>query len=1002
MSALHPNRPDMLKDLTRWNRMGLSRFDYIDGDAAVWLEELRIAMLGLYLHGVAGEARLPEYWRDVYLKPVSEWPDVADAAQKVAWKRLAPVVPPQRETRGRRTERLLKQYDTRTGDYAWEINRAFARAAHILLGYLDAYTNEGYLRTATQWDNLRRLAAMVNYQPTPYASATTLVGLILNDDTGAVEVPAGLAMKYTKPEGGAPVIFETLTKVSCHPALNAARAKDWNRNNTPIAFGNAAGTRWFLAKDKTLATGDLMVLADGKTAEAHILRSVNHDTDAGIANLIFADQPGKTYTHYSTRLWTLPSDVRVGEKTSKNGQVVVKVEGMGSVVAGDLVEVMIKGEKAAVEVLMVTGDGLVLDMDLGDEKTVKLRLMQPYALDAAKKVKRQATGTTKMAAPTSNGVKVKSGTSPEFVGGTELREFSFSKAKHGRAYAFSDGDKQFSGTVVKESPAVVPTKDKAKKSKSKGHGKKKAHKVVSFTGKPPKGLADGDWFVARDMATDAVKALRVKGVRVASGEYHVEFHAAPVGAPDKTEFHGPMTLSMIIENYNRNPAPALAGNKLVLEHVPEAARVLIKPGRKLLIRRQVGEIDETIAAKVEEARPATGGPNRLELTLMSYEGASQWARGDLSFCLNTVQVSHGESKGSKLLGSGDGERRVQSFDFNVKNISHIPSTSAEAGVAPAMDIAVDGVRWEYRDYIDPSAEGTPSWSTTLTEDDTLRIHFRRRLVTGQNNVIVTRYRVGAGAAGSAIPPLSFSKPMKKNRYVSGIFQPFATAGGADREPVSKLRESTPKRLSANGRAVSLSDFEHLAMRHSAILRAHAEIVPTSASLKLVSLTVALANGADVDDLKDDLSPGILAKALPGVGVSFRNYECLPLRMVVKVRSDLAVYNKTDIKAAAEARLFEVFALEKRDFGQTVYISEVLAALETVVGVETARVLDFGLVGQGYTDLTHAKPADFDGPWPRNVAVNDGKVAAIYTTLHQIAHIVANSASAVAVEVEDAR
>ena len=34
-----PDRPDSLDDLTRWNRAGLTRFGYVDGDAASWLDE---------------------------------------------------------------------------------------------------------------------------------------------------------------------------------------------------------------------------------------------------------------------------------------------------------------------------------------------------------------------------------------------------------------------------------------------------------------------------------------------------------------------------------------------------------------------------------------------------------------------------------------------------------------------------------------------------------------------------------------------------------------------------------------------------------------------------------------------------------------------------------------------------------------------------------------------------------------------------------------------------
>uniref|UniRef100_UPI00286AC70E hypothetical protein n=1 Tax=Tabrizicola sp. TaxID=2005166 RepID=UPI00286AC70E len=177
MTVPNPDRPAMRRDLTRWNRTGLSRFQYVDGDAAVWLEELRLALLGLYLRGEPVAERLPEAWRDVFLNPVEDWPDAARQAAlaaRVSWSRLMPARPPNVETRGQRGQRLIAQYAAPpAGDHAWEIARAFARAAHVHLGHLEAFAGEGYLRTATQWDNLRRLAAMVNYQPGPPASAST-------------------------------------------------------------------------------------------------------------------------------------------------------------------------------------------------------------------------------------------------------------------------------------------------------------------------------------------------------------------------------------------------------------------------------------------------------------------------------------------------------------------------------------------------------------------------------------------------------------------------------------------------------------------------------------------------------------------------------------------------------------------------------------------------------------------------------------------------------------
>lgn len=166
------NQPHIRKDLTRWNRAGLTRFDYIDGDAAIWLEELRLALIGQFMRGEDTEVRTADTWRDLNLDETDPTRriglDVEELAKSVIWKRIAPNPNQPLETRGQRSQRLLKQYQAEpSGDQTWEIMRAFARASHVLLGHLNAYANEGYLRTATQWDNLRRLAALVNYQPAP-------------------------------------------------------------------------------------------------------------------------------------------------------------------------------------------------------------------------------------------------------------------------------------------------------------------------------------------------------------------------------------------------------------------------------------------------------------------------------------------------------------------------------------------------------------------------------------------------------------------------------------------------------------------------------------------------------------------------------------------------------------------------------------------------------------------------------------------------------------------
>ncbi|MEM1302772.1 MAG: hypothetical protein AAGH17_09330, partial [Pseudomonadota bacterium] len=104
--------PHTRTDLTRWNRAGLTRFDYVDGNAAVWLEELRLAALGLYMRGGPDDARKPDDWRDLWLddgdptrralRSPAEWRALA---AKVDWDRIAPTIPDTTESRGERAKR---------------------------------------------------------------------------------------------------------------------------------------------------------------------------------------------------------------------------------------------------------------------------------------------------------------------------------------------------------------------------------------------------------------------------------------------------------------------------------------------------------------------------------------------------------------------------------------------------------------------------------------------------------------------------------------------------------------------------------------------------------------------------------------------------------------------------------------------------------------------------------------------------------------------------------
>ncbi|MDH5552569.1 MAG: hypothetical protein OEX82_04490, partial [Nitrosomonas sp.] len=205
---------DKRVDLTRWNRSGLNRFRYVDGNAIVFLESLRQAMVESY----------------------------TDASGENKWQALESAIPVSSdENQVERQARWLKQYRDERRDYAWEILRAYARSSHVLTEHLNAYVNEGYIGTATQWDNVRRLVEMLDYHPAPPASAATYVALLAKKAKAGL-VTAGYAYKDKPEDGSNASVFETLGDLDIDEALNTLHVKNWNKSQLVFDYSGSVGS----------------------------------------------------------------------------------------------------------------------------------------------------------------------------------------------------------------------------------------------------------------------------------------------------------------------------------------------------------------------------------------------------------------------------------------------------------------------------------------------------------------------------------------------------------------------------------------------------------------------------------------------------------------------------------------------------------------------------------------------------------------------------------------
>jgi hypothetical protein len=225
--------------------------------------------------------------------------------------------------------------------------------------------------------------------------------------------------------------------------------------------------------------------------------------------------------------------------------------------------------------------------------------------------------------------------------------------------------------------------------------------------------------------------------------------------------------------------------------------------------------------------------------------------------------------------------------------------------------------------------------------------------------------------------------MKKNRFVTAIVQPFATAGGADREPVAAMRENAPSHLAANGRAVSLRDFERLCARHASVWQAKARqiIGPQPGTVDVV--IVPAGGGTVTERLADDLTAFVRARALPATTMTVTGYVAVPVTVAVTVFVDIDRYEKTDVRDRVAGALLDTFSLQRRGLGQPLYVAELLAACERVEGVSTAVV-------DGFARRAGA-------PAPLREAMLAGALAAIFAREDQVVHLAASADLAVLAE-----
>jgi len=316
-----------------------------------------------------------------------------------------------------------------------------------------------------------------------------------------------------------------------------------------------------------------------------------------------------------------------------------------------------------------------------------------------------------------------------------------------------------------------------------------------------------------------------------------------------------------------------------------------------------------------------------------------YKRETVTIYANVAPATEGESK-EEIVGSGNASESFQSFKLFQAPLTYVPDSSPE-GFSSSLKVYVNDVKWHEVDSLAMSGPKDRVYTVLLDSDGKATIEFGdgingSRLPTGRENVRAV-YRKGLGRGGN-VDADKLSLLLTLPLGVKGVKNPLAASGGSDAEELESARDSAPLYLLTLGRLVSLQDYGDFARAYPGIGKALATWI-WSNQVRGILVTVCGPDGDDFDE--NSLQCRALLDAMhkagdPSIPILIKNRRKALFRISasIKINSD---YLPDQVSLAVRCAVVERFSSLARDLNQPVGIGEVMAAIQSVPGVEAAVI-----------------------------------------------------------------
>lgn len=324
-----------------------------------------------------------------------------------------------------------------------------------------------------------------------------------------------------------------------------------------------------------------------------------------------------------------------------------------------------------------------------------------------------------------------------------------------------------------------------------------------------------------------------------------------------------------------------------------------------------------------------------------------YQREQVTIYANVVKATHGETR-RETLGSGDGSQAFQRFTLRQPPLTYVSAPTPD-GAESTLKIFVNDVRWREAEHICALGPTDRRFVTERSDDEVTTAVFGdgvrgARLPTGAENVRA-EYRQGLGKAGN-VNAEQLSQLAARPLGVKEVINPLRASGGADRESRDQARKNAPLAVLALDRLVAAQDYADFARTFAGVGKAYAARL-SDGRRQLVHLTIAGADDGPIEptsDLWRNLRQALRRFGDPALPFMLALRERVLLLISARVRI-LPDYQWEKVARQLRAKLLEAFSFEKRELGQDVMLSEVIAVMQSVAGVAFVDVDSFGGIAE---------------------------------------------------------